>query len=1353
VILGLGAALWLAGAAHGLVTSVTPAPGARLSPGQYITLEFSPPMSQTELGHLNDLIEIRDERRGRMYWFAAGVGNPPYSRVTLVPDDNWQPGGFIRLEMMVDPSIPGATMQAGHFRWPFLCDDCEWLGTRPAWSQQLQGSASEALDVLPLDLDRNRLNDLVVARREQMVFFRVDTCAATPQISGLGGMALPDFSLQRELRPMSLGTSAAGVLHPGEGLLMHTGGQNEGLRVLARSGPDNSPAFTQLVLEDGSFAGSPLLAEPVRLEPDHLCQDLLVGTRGGDLVLFPANSTCSQIEPDSARVLFSGLGTPLDMLVVQGTRLAPGAFEDYVLVLDAAPEPLHCLTWNGSTLVESWTAPPDLVQNLERLEAWSDGDAAGLPDLIAWNGDGRVVVVANINPATQQATITAWDFPEPLRDVESLPDGRVLFAGYASLRASFDPAAGQLVTLNADLPDVPRRLRAIDINSDGDHDLMVLYQDGRLLASLDEPVGADRLELPDSLSWSRVAVGDTLRVPLTFRHRGTSGLMRLDVSPPPADPAFPFSWADETPRDLAPGDSLVLELRVHAAVPLDSCWDAGQFNVWWSFPGCTGQSGQVVLDLCLQAGRPLPRFSLDSLDLGTDCGGHAGCEPVCPRDGFWLRNQGDATLHVLEARLDPHPSDSLSAPESFCLLQWPQAALAPGDSAWLELSYCPPMTGPWPWRQGALLSLRTNATGADSLLQLPVLGLLTCPWPPRFTADLPEMPEDLAGWLDLAPLIEDPDDPLAELSLTVHGVVGTDGLAADSLLRLEDVDGLRLRVTPQANVNSALYPRLGLDLELADPSGNHTRDTLLFVIRPVDDPPVFRAGPDSLLTVREGRTLRMDFQWREVDGDVLLSSFTLYRDAAHQDLLETQSFSGTDSWRYERALAEGDSALYGGQLFWQALLADPSGGQGFTAELAGRWLITSRRDTLAMSEDRELVLDLAGWLLSPGEDPAGMQADLLSVFGTGDVDPADVLETEALGGLLFRLTPAPDVNADRVPGLSLLFQLQEAGQPARRDTLRVAIRPEDDDPRLLLAPAADATLPEGAETLLSWEVAEVDGDALTGGLLLSHHPLFADTLAWLPLTGSTRRLDLAYRPEVGDSLRLGGQLHWRLGVVDAPPAGGSLDLQRSLGILQSPQHLQLNLRSTPPVESHWGDTLSLAVRVFSATGYVGGLVLRLEQDLQEVVRVDWPWLDLTAGAVLDTTLSLVMPLDGLQSCWTLTLLPGNPAEDETDNTLEDCVQLTRESLGPEQRGFSPNGDGINDELRFTFSARPARTRYRVEIFDAGGHRVVARELGSGEHSWSWDGRSSGRELLPGVYAWVMLDGEQVLARGQLGVVR
>jgi len=1502
-IAAVAAGLALAGRAQAAVVAVDPAPGARLGPGQYITLDFSPPMTQAELNRLDDLVEIRDERLGRMYWFAAGVGNAPYSRVVLVPDDNWRPGSTIRLEMMVDSSLASPTLQPAHFRWPFLCDGCEWLGTAPSWTQQLQGPASETLDLLPLDLNRTGQVDLVAARREQMVYFRVDTCAATPQLSGLGGMALPDWSLDRRLRPLSLGTSASGVLHPGEGLLLHTGGQAEGLRVLARNGPDNSPSFSQLLLEDGSFAGSPLLAEPVRLMPDHLCQDLLVATRGGDLVLFPARNDCSQIEPDSTRVLFSGLGTPLDIQVIQGARLAPGVFEDYVLVLDASPQPLHVLRWNGVSLDEVWNAPPDETQDLTRVEEWSDGDPEGLPDLIAWNGNGRVVVVRNLDPDNPQAQISAWTYPEPLRDVEALPDGRVFFAGFSTLSISFDPAAGILEPFADEQPAIPRRLRAADLNSDGDHDLLVLYEDGRVLAHLDEPVGEFRLALPDPPALRDVAVGDTLRLSLAFRHRGGSGTMRLDLAPPPADPAFPFTWPDLPPVDLEPGDSLSVELAVHPGAPVDSCWSAAEFNLLWSFPACFGQAGQARLDLCLQAGTPLAALSTDSLGFGDDCGGHEGCEPECPQGSVWLRNDGDAVLGLLGATLAAHPDDSLSAPESFCLLTPPPAELAPGDSTRLDLSFCPPMDGPWPWLQGALLEIRTRALSADSLLRLPLGGLLTCPWPPAFAGALPELVEDVEAWLDLEPLLSDPDNTPDQLALTLRvgilpvddppvflaatdslltlreggtlrvafawsevdgeavaaefglfrdealtqpveqldmgdgeawawerpvadgdslafaghlwwrarladppggagfaaerrgavlllgrrdtlslredevavvdladwvlepgadpaeaeldwlQVLGTEGLEPDSVLRAERLGGLLTRLVPGRDLNRGHVPGLALLARVLRPGLPARLDTVAVDLAPVDDPPALTLVPAPLLTVREGRTLRLDFAWSEVDGELPAATLSLARDEGQQEVVETATAPAGLAWSYERPVAEGDSALYAGRLYWRLVVADPPGGAGLLAEAAGLLRLTSRRDTLAMEEDRELVLDAGAWLLSPGEDPAGMTVEWLGTRGTGDVDPDEALAVEPLGGLLFRLTPGPDLNRDQLPGLSLLFQLQEEGAAARRDTLRVAIEPVDDAPRLLAAPDEGLELPEGAETLLGWEAVEVDGDPLGGGLLLSLDPFFGDTLAYTGWPAGDGHLTLAYRPEVGDSLRLGGRVHWRLDLRDGAPGAGRLLLERHLAVVQSPQHLQLNLRTAPPDEGHWGDTLRLPVRVFSATGYVGSLTLRLEQDLQEVERVDWPWLDLGAGATLDTLLSLALPLEGAQSCWTLTLLPGNPAEDEADNVLTDCLRLEREPLGPETRAFSPNGDGVNDGLRFHFPNRPARSGYRVEIFDAGGRRVAAHDLAGGERSWEWDGRLAGRDLLPGVYAWVQLDGQQVLAKGQLGVVR
>ena len=75
------------------------------------------------------------------------------------------------------------------------------------------------------------------------------------------------------------------------------------------------------------------------------------------------------------------------------------------------------------------------------------------------------------------------------------------------------------------------------------------------------------------------------------------------------------------------------------------------------------------------------------------------------------------------------------------------------------------------------------------------------------------------------------------------------------------------------------------------------------------------------------------------------------------------------------------------------------------------------------------------------------------------------------------------------------------------------------------------------------------------------------------------------------------------------------------------------------------------------------------------------------------------------------------------------------------RVFSPNGDGVNDELRLDFTVMmvAASTAVAAEIFDLTGRRVrrleERREVSAGGYSIAWDGRDEADELvLPGVYA-------------------
>ena len=72
--------------------------------------------------------------------------------------------------------------------------------------------------------------------------------------------------------------------------------------------------------------------------------------------------------------------------------------------------------------------------------------------------------------------------------------------------------------------------------------------------------------------------------------------------------------------------------------------------------------------------------------------------------------------------------------------------------------------------------------------------------------------------------------------------------------------------------------------------------------------------------------------------------------------------------------------------------------------------------------------------------------------------------------------------------------------------------------------------------------------------------------------------------------------------------------------------------------------------------------------------------------------------------------------------------------------FTPNGDGINDEVTISFSVFKIFTRktVKVEVYDIGGRRVreveETREVGSGRYDIVWDGRNEeGRRVRPGVY--------------------
>ena len=137
----------------------------------------------------------------------------------------------------------------------------------------------------------------------------------------------------------------------------------------------------------------------------------------------------------------------------------------------------------------------------------------------------------------------------------------------------------------------------------------------------------------------------------------------------------------------------------------------------------------------------------------------------------------------------------------------------------------------------------------------------------------------------------------------------------------------------------------------------------------------------------------------------------------------------------------------------------------------------------------------------------------------------------------------------------------------------------------------------------------------------------------------------------------------------------------------------------------------------------------------EVLRVDFRGMLLTAGGRLQAQLRNSEG-DGF---W-------QPVEEKVPRTSMQLMarperkRLFRD-LTVTPRVFSPNGDGVNDELQLDFTVMlvGGSTGVAAEIFDLTGRRVrrleERREVGAGSYSIAWDGRDEADELVPpGVYA-------------------
>ncbi|HZV43165.1 MAG TPA: gliding motility-associated C-terminal domain-containing protein, partial [Saprospiraceae bacterium] len=89
--------------------------------------------------------------------------------------------------------------------------------------------------------------------------------------------------------------------------------------------------------------------------------------------------------------------------------------------------------------------------------------------------------------------------------------------------------------------------------------------------------------------------------------------------------------------------------------------------------------------------------------------------------------------------------------------------------------------------------------------------------------------------------------------------------------------------------------------------------------------------------------------------------------------------------------------------------------------------------------------------------------------------------------------------------------------------------------------------------------------------------------------------------------------------------------------------------------------------------------------------------------------------------------------------------------------FSPNGDGINDQLLIS-AASDVEEIESMEIFDRWGNLVfAAKNFLPGDPTYAWDGKMRGTEMNPGVYAYRVMarfkDGRFEIRNGDITLVR
>jgi len=181
------------------------------------------------------------------------------------------------------------------------------------------------------------------------------------------------------------------------------------------------------------------------------------------------------------------------------------------------------------------------------------------------------------------------------------------------------------------------------------------------------------------------------------------------------------------------------------------------------------------------------------------------------------------------------------------------------------------------------------------------------------------------------------------------------------------------------------------------------------------------------------------------------------------------------------------------------------------------------------------------------------------------------------------------------------------------------------------------------------------------------------------------------------------------------------------------------------------------------TGTIEAVIANREAPITNSFQVQ---LQVDGATIFDSTLS-GMTLDQvitLRSAGQFTRLGDIPVvaaidigdaiaeTDETNNRLEIIVPVEQGRLIVRPNPFTPNGDTKNDRAGFDMQ-QLSLTSPRLTIFDING-RVIRSLNRVRNQTFLWDGRDNdGKDMLPGVYLYVLQDGSKNVAKGYVVLAR